>query len=425
MSDRFERHDDRTAGEHVLLGQSTQGMRMRIAPTTRFREIVATVSFGYGSTDLGFVHDGATRISPEGVAHYLEHKLFEDDELHVFERFAARGAQVNAMTGFGRTTYYFHATSKLEENLEDLLRLVSRAHLTPENVEKERGIIAQELRMYEDSPEYRGFFDLLRCFYTEHPVRNPVGGTVESIAAIDVAELEACYDAFYRCGNAALAAAGAVDADAVAAIADRCELRAGDAPESLCPLDLGPPTARRHDRAMDVSRPRLLAGFKERALVDDPEARVRRDVVTRVLLDHLFGPASQTREALQQRGLVDDTLSASYTSEKRFGFAMFGCESDDPDASIEVLREAATAPVELTDDDLELVRRKMLGRYVRTFEATQHVAMGHCEEALEGLAPFGAIERLASVTVDEVRARQAELCDADSFAAAVVARATG
>src|SRR5690606_34951099 len=113
---------------------------------------------GYGSTDLGFVADGVRHESPEGVAHYLEHKLFEDEDLHVFDRFGRRGARVNAMTSFTRTTYYFQATDRVEENLADLLALVATAHLTPENVEKERGIIAQELRMYEDSPEYRAFF---------------------------------------------------------------------------------------------------------------------------------------------------------------------------------------------------------------------------------------------------------------------------
>ncbi len=420
MSDRFEHLEDPVVGERVQLGETSKGLKIRVAPTDRFREMSAMITFRYGSTDLGFDVAGSRHSSPEGVAHYLEHKLFEDDELHVFERFGQRGAQVNAMTGFGRTTYYFNATTSLEENLQDLLHLVSNAHLTDENVEKERGIIAQELRMYEDSPEYRGFFDLLRCFYREHPVRNPVGGTVESIQGIDVAELTACYDAYYRCGNAALAVAGPVDSDAVFELAEACALRAGEAPVSRCPEDLGPVQATSHERAMEIARPRVLLGFKERSLVEDVSARVTRDLVTRIWLDHVFGAASDVREELHRKGLVDDSLSASYTGDRAFGFAVLACESDEPDRAVDALRGALKAPCTIEESDLERVRRKMLGRYVRTFESVQPVAMGHGDEALEGLAPFGAVERMRSVTVDDVRARHAELCRDDSFASVVV-----
>ncbi|MCA8942048.1 MAG: insulinase family protein [Planctomycetes bacterium] len=411
---------DATVGERVLLGRTSSGMAVRVAPTQRFRETSAVVTFGYGSTDLGFARNGAVHWSPEGVAHYLEHKLFEDEELHVFERFGQRGTQVNAMTGFGRTTYYFHGHGPLGPNLTDLLRLVSRAHLTEANVEKERGIIAQELRMYEDSPEYRGFFELLRCLYAEHPVRNPVGGTVESIQDIDVAELEACYSAYYRSGNAGLCVAGPVDADEVLELAESCDLAAGDAPRSECPDDLGPAPLTRGRCEMELARPRLLLGFKERSILADASERSRRDLVTRMYLDHLFGAASHVRQALHERGVIDDSLSASYTSERTFGFAVAACETEDHERVTAELHEVLRAPVAIGDDDLERMRRKMLGRYVRGFESVQHVAMEHAEEALLSVEPFEAIERMQGIRVDDIVARQQELCRDDSFAAVVV-----
>jgi len=133
---KFEVIKDPVLGEEVWLARTSRGLPLRVMPSERFAEIAAIISIGYGSTDLGFDVNGTRRDSPEGVAHYLEHKLFEDEELHVFERFAQRGAQVNAMTRFTRTTYFFTATSMLEENLSDLLRLVAGLHVTPENVEK-------------------------------------------------------------------------------------------------------------------------------------------------------------------------------------------------------------------------------------------------------------------------------------------------
>lgn len=423
MSDpRFEIRRDPVLGEEVWLARTSRGLPLRLVPTTRFRETAAVVTFAYGSTDLGFTRaDGGSHTSPEGVAHYLEHKLFEDEELGVFDRFAQRGAQVNAMTGFTRTTYYFTATRDVDANLKDLLRLVAKPHITPENVEKERGIIAQELRMYEDSPDYRAFFDLLRCLYVEHPVRHPVGGTVESIAAITDAELLRCFGAFYRTGNAAVAVAGPIDPAAVLALVEACELQTGNAPPSLCPADLGPPATRRTARRMQVARPRVMLGSKDGEPLVDGEARIRRQFLTRILLEHLLSPSSTRREDLAQRGLVDDSVSTSYMAERNFAFVVVGGESEDPAALEATLRDAVCTPLSMSDADLERARRRILGQYVRSFESVRGLAFAHAEQQLEGIAPFGLRERLASITRQEVEARQAELFAPERLAVAVVA----
>ncbi len=420
MTQRFEIVRDPVLGEEVWLARTSHGLPLRLVPTDRFREIVAVATFGYGSTDLGFVLDGKRHVSPEGVAHYLEHKLFEDEDLHVFERFGRRGARVNAMTGFTRTTYYFQAVSELEANLSDLLRLCTRAHLTDENVEKERGIIAQELRMYEDSPEYRGFFAALGGLYSEHPVRHPVGGTVASIARIDVAELLACHRAFYRTGNAALAVAGPIDPEAVLDLAEACGLAEGKEPERLFPADLGPADGEVRRMKMEVSRPRLLLVLKDRSLIDDPEQRARRELATRLLLDRLFGSSSEIREDLHARGLVDDSLSASYLGERTFGFAVVACETEQPDAVAEELKALLLRDVEVDADHIERVRRRFLGQFVRSFDSLQAMAFGHAEEQIEGVVPFGALQRMQTIDAEDVVARRRELCRDDAIAVAIV-----
>ncbi len=411
-------------GETVWLARTDGGLPVRVLPTDRFREVAAVVTFEYGSTDLGFQLDGAPHRSPEGVAHYLEHKLFEDEELQAFDRFAKRGAQVNAMTGFAHTTYYFTATDQFEANFADLLHLVSNAHITPENVEKERGIIAQEIRMYEDNPDYRGFFDFLGCLYKEHPVRHPVGGTVESIGEITAEELLTCYDAFYCTGNAALAVAGPVDPEQVLDLAQACQLSEGAAPRRLSPGDLGPVARARSRRTIEVSRSRALLGFKDRTMPADTQARLERNLLSRILLDSLFGASSDLREELRNEGLVDDTLTATYMSEPSFGVTAVGCECDDPDAVVEALRgvlcDAERAP--LSDDHLERVRRKVLGGYVRSFASVKGMAFRHAKEALEGTPPFGNLERAQSVTLDQLHARRAEHFVDDAFAAAIIDR---
>jgi predicted Zn-dependent peptidase len=417
----FEVVRDPVLGESVWCASTARGLRVRVAPLPQFRETAAAVSFAYGSTDLGFRQDGVETWTPAGTAHYLEHKLFEDEDLHTFERFAARGARVNAMTGFARTTYYFTASDALRENLADLLHLVSRAHVTPENVDKERGIIAQEVRMYEDAPEYCTLFDLLGCLYGEHPVRHTVGGTVQSIQEITADLLLACHRAFYRAGNAALAVAGPVDPELVLELAGACALPAGAAPDRLVPDDLGPPAADSRRRAMAVARPKLLLGLKDRTLPRDVEALLRRQLATRVLLERLFGGSSEVREQMRRRGDVDDSLSHGYQGERSFGFAVCGAESDQPDRSVQALRTALLSPVPLEEDHLERVRRRFLGHYVRSFESVRGLCFGHCHEALEGVAPFSGLARVQALTLDEVRARQAELCRPENLAVAVTA----
>ena len=255
---RFQVVRDPVLREEVWLARTQAGLRVRIAPTARFTESIAVATFAYGSVDLGFRAGAGTVHSPLGTAHYLEHKLFEDEELAAFDRFARRGAQVNAMTSFARTTYYFHATSRFAENLQDLLRLVARVHVTPQNVDKERGIIAQELRMYEDNPDYRAFFALLQQLYAHHPVRHPVGGTVESIQAVTAEHLRECHAAFYGAGNGALAVAGPVDPEEVLALADASALAPRPEPERLLDADLDAPPQPVARLPLPVARPRVL-----------------------------------------------------------------------------------------------------------------------------------------------------------------------
>jgi predicted Zn-dependent peptidase len=420
---RFEIVRDPVLREEVWLAQSRAGLRVRVAPTARFAESIAVVTFAYGSVDLGFRTGSGPVRSPLGTAHYLEHKLFEDEELAAFERFARRGAQVNAMTSFARTSYYFHATSRFAENLQDLLHLVARVHVTPANVDKERGIIAQELRMYEDNPDYRAFFDLLQGLYAHHPVRHPVGGTVASIQAVTAEHLRECHAAFYGAGNAALAAAGPVDPEEVLALADASALAPRPEPQRLLDDDLGAPPRPAASLALPVARPRVLLGWKARALPGDAEARLREELVTRVLLDRLLGASSERRERLRRDGRIDDSLSVTHLADRTFGFTVVGCETEDPPATRAALLAALREPLRLDEGDLEPVRRKQLGSYLRTFEQVKGLGFGHASEALDGVAPFQTLARMRSIAPADVAARQRELFDETAHAWLEVAQA--
>lgn len=415
----FTRVVDPVFGESVQLATTPAGLRLRVAELPHFRQTAAVITFGYGSIDVAFRDADGNVVSPAGTAHYLEHKLFEDEALHTFQRFAARGARVNAHTGFTRTTYYFTATSHLRENLQDLLHLVATAHITDANVDKERGIIAQEVRMYEDSPDHGTMFDLLGCLYGQHPVRHTVGGTEASIAAITAAGLRRCHAAFYRAGNAALAVAGPVAKELVYELACAAALPSGLRPEVALPADHGPPAAGRKVRHMHVARPKVLLGCKDRSPCADAAALQHRQLCTRVLLDRLFAGSSEVRQALRESGQVDDSLGAGYHGERSFGVATVGCDTHDPDAAEAALRQALLQPAPLDHEHLERVRRRFLGGYVRSLESVYGLAYGHALEALDDVPPFSAPARVQGLGIEPVRQRQQELLAADNLAVAV------
>ncbi|MBK8098276.1 MAG: insulinase family protein [Planctomycetes bacterium] len=415
----WERVTDPVVDETVWCARTSRGLRVRVAPRPRFRETAAVITFGYGSTDLWFTDDRGELTTPAGTAHYLEHKLFEDEALDTFGRFAARGARVNAQTGFTRTSYHFTASTQFRDNLTDLLYLVGTPHITDANVAKERGIIAQEVRMYEDSPDYCTMFDLLGCLYGEHPVRYTVGGTVASIDAITAELLLRCWRAFYRTGNAALAVAGPVDPDDVLALAEACPLPAGAAPHRGVVADFGPVARTRSERAMSVARPKLLLGIKDATPAPTWEERSRRQLATRALQDRLFAASSEVRERLHVRGVVDDSLGAGYHGEKTFAFATIGCETRDPARVEAELRAAWQAPPPVDDEHLERIRRRHLGAFVRGCESMRALAFGQAGEALDDVPPFASQRLVAALTLADVQQRREQLRRDDAIAVAI------
>ncbi|MBR5134617.1 MAG: insulinase family protein, partial [Clostridia bacterium] len=185
-------------GEAVDRIEHPSGLTIFVYPKRGFRSTYAMFATRYGSIDTSFVKDGERIDVPAGIAHYLEHKLFENEDCDAFERYAETGASANAYTSFDQTAYLFSCTQQVTESLEILLDFVQKPYFTEQTVEKERGIIGQEIRMGEDSPFRRVFCNLLKGLYSEHPVQTDIAGTVESIAQITPELLYDCYDTFYN-----------------------------------------------------------------------------------------------------------------------------------------------------------------------------------------------------------------------------------
>ena len=350
------------------------GLCVRVVPKPGFARRYAFLGVNFGSIDTQFTLGGVRHRVPDGIAHYLEHKMFDLPEDNAMNLFAAHGGSPNAFTGYAMTAYYFDCTEEFEENLKILLRLVTEPYFTPESVEKERGIIAQEIRMYEDSAESRVVEDLFDGMFRSHPVRVPIAGTVESIAEITAQSLYDCHAAFYQPGNMVLCVAGDVDPETVVRIA-----REGTPaqPGVLPQRDYGAPEAlscphSRMERTMEVAMPTFAIGFK----CPPPESEpLRREIVGEIAAEILAGESSALYQRLYEQGLIDAGFSAGYESVKDACLLSATGDSRDPEAIMQALLDEAARIVKEGFDRAQFDRlvRSAVGRRTRDLDSFESI----------------------------------------------------
>ncbi|MFH0943753.1 MAG: pitrilysin family protein [Planctomycetota bacterium] len=414
-------------GEEVLTGTCQSGLRVTLVPKPDYSKTFGVFSTRFGSADNGFLDrmSGKTVTVPDGVAHFLEHKLFEDEKGDVSDRFSALGASCNASTSFTTTSYIFTATRNVEQCLDLLLNFVQNPYFTEELVQKEQGIIGQEIRMYDDDPSWRIFFNLLGALFREHPVRINIAGTEESIARIDPAVLHTCYRAFYRPGNMAFTLVGRMDVDRVAGQIERDQdsrVPDREGQSSRAFVNDGPIREPEATQTMDVALPKLLLGYKDRIAGGGGRDTVRRELLSGIALDLLFGRSSESHERLYAEGLIDDSFSAEYTTDVDFGFCMLGGDSERPELMEKHLLKEIDRFLEsgCRKEDFERVRNKFLGKFVSMFDSLEATAHAFCGGVLRGVTPFEVLEILNEVSSDEVTARARSLLDASFRARSLV-----
>ncbi|HZJ83587.1 MAG TPA: pitrilysin family protein, partial [Clostridia bacterium] len=291
--------------ERVVHHKLKSGLNLYILPKPGYNEQFAIYATQYGSNDSEFVpldQKDPIRV-PDGIAHFLEHKLFEEEEGNVFEEYSKLGAQPNAFTNFNMTAYHFTSTGNFYECLEVLMGFVGRPYFTDENVEKEKGIIAQEIKMYEDNPNWRVYFNLLKGVYHNHPVREDIAGTVESIYEIDKETLYECYRTFYHPTNMVLFIAGDVDPDKVIQQAEEHFVRqksenVGGEIIRIYPEEPTDVFKDRIEESLAVSRPMFALGFKDGDITGGGDRLLEKIIANDIIMDMLVGPSSDTYNRL-------------------------------------------------------------------------------------------------------------------------------
>ncbi len=374
-------------GERFYEERLPNGLRIRVIPKPGFSRAYAMFAADYGSIDMAFTLDGEARVSPAGVAHYLEHKMFDMPDGNAMQSFSATGASPNAFTGYAMTAYYFECTDRFEENLRILLSFVSTPYFTDESVEKERGIIGQEIRMYEDSPGSRVCEELFAAMFANHPIRVPIAGSVESIAEITAQTLYDCHRAFYDPSNMMLCVVGDVDPARVVAIAHES---LPEKPGGVPVRDYGaaePTACETHlvSREMDVSMPMFMLGFQ----CDPPKNgrdALRRELLGDLAAELLMGESSPLYNRLYEKGLIDAGFSCGYEAIKSACVLSASGDSRDPAAvQAAILAESARIAAEGPDEALfERLKKSSFGRRLRELDSFEAVCCRMCENCFDG-----------------------------------------
>lgn len=423
-SDRFTVRENQLTGERVYDTTHPTGVKIAICPKPDYRSAYAVFGTRYGSIDNRFsVNGGALRQVPDGIAHYLEHKLFENEDCGAFERYAATGACANAYTSFDKTCYLFScAKESFEPSFEILLDFVQSPYFTPETVEKERGIIAQEIKMYDDNPHWRVYFNLLQVMYPEHPVREDIAGSVESIQDITAELLYDCYHTFYHPHNMVIAVAGNVDPNSVLAQCDK--LLKIKEPRELYreyPDDGGSVAQYYHYQTFDVPIPLFQLGFKEpyRVLTD------RELVLTDIISDAVFGSMSDFHIRMVEKGLLNNPIGSDYLYHDGVQAAILAGQSPYPEGlRSEIHKEIERVKKEGISPELfECARRKVYAGMLECFNNVDDIGDFLADDLLFDTDCFVQLQAAAEVTVEEGNARFREQFDVMNSTLSVVGKA--
>jgi len=419
---RYERLDETLYREKL-----PNGLEVCLLPKPGFSKTYAMFSARFGSVDSRYrLGAGDETQVPDGAAHFLEHKLFEDPEGNTFARFADRGASVNAFTTFDRTSYLFSATEELEANTEHLLDMVQQPYFTDENVEKEKGIIGQEIRMYQDDPEWRAFFGLIESLYAFHPVRIDIAGTVESISAIGKETLYDLHRTFYHPGNMLLFMAGGFDPEQVMRLVranqERKVFPATPDVRRILPEEPDRVVRKEAEISLDVSMPKCKFGFKEPAGGLSPEEKLRRELTTALVLDLIFGQSASIYQTLYDEKLITDQFGYEYDIGPGYAFSVIGGDTPDPGRLIGRVRELIGALLDsgIDADEFERVKRKRIGGYLRKLNSPEGIASEFTRYRFMGIDYFELLPVLERITLRDAERRLGEHVNWDRSAVFVV-----
>ncbi|UXR49157.1 EF-P 5-aminopentanol modification-associated protein YfmH [Staphylococcus simulans] len=396
--------------ETVYEAQMDNGLKVFIIPKPGFQKTFVTYTTQFGSLDSKFKPLGSDEFVtvPDGVAHFLEHKLFEKEEGDLFTDFAEDNAQVNAFTSFDRTSYLFSATSHVESNILRLMNMVETPYFTEATVEKEKGIIAEEIKMYQEQPGYKLMFNTLRAMYKQHPVKVDIAGSVESIYEITKDDLYLCYETFYHPSNMVMFVVGNVDPERIHdLVRDHEAKRELTAQPEIVRDSLEEPEAVQQTKVveeMNIQIPRLMLGFKNVPQQASKEVFMKRDIEMTFFFEMVLGEETDFYQNLLNEGLIDDTFGYQFVLEPSYSFSLITSSTPDPDKLKSLLLDELKAKVGNLEDEeaFELLKKQFIGEFISSLNSPEYIANQYTKLYFEGVSLFNMLDIVDSITLESI-----------------------
>ena len=391
--------------EMVYRTRLSNGLTVALLPKKEFKEVYGSVTVQFGSVDTLVTEvDGDVKQYPAGIAHFLEHKLFErEDSSDLMSAFTSLGADSNAFTSFTKTNYLFSATDHFLENLELLDELVTSAHFTEDSILREQNIIQQEREMYQDDPDSCLFFSTLANLYPGTPLATDIVGSEESISQINLTNLQENFTRFYKPVNMSLFLVGNFDVDQVQDYFERKELEDLDVQEVAREKFVLQDVKRTDSMRMEVSSPKLAIGVRGKREVAEADC-YRHHILLKLLFAMMFGWTSDRFQKLYESGKIDASLSLEVEVTSRFHFVMLTMDTKEPVALSHQFRKAIrnfTKDLDITEDHLDIIKREMFGEFFSSMNSLEFIATQY--DAFEnGETIFDLPKILQEITLEDV-----------------------
>ncbi|MGN0469946.1 MAG: EF-P 5-aminopentanol modification-associated protein YfmH [Acutalibacteraceae bacterium] len=417
----FTEINNKRLGEKYYRIHHSSGLNIIVCPKEGFNSVYATIATKFGSINSQFIHNGNRVHVPDGTAHYLEHKLFESEDGDAFSKYAKTGASANAYTSFDVTCYLFSCTDKFEESLEILIDLIQSPYFTPETVAKEQGIIGQEIKMYEDDPNWKVMMNLLQAMYKNHPINIDIAGTVDTIAQITPETLYECYNSYYNLNNMVMCIAGNVTPEQVLEIAGK-KLKKAEKCDTQSVFSDEPYEVVKNytEQILPVAVPMFEMGFKENA----PKTCVttKELICTNILLTAFAAESSALYRKLIDEKLINSTFDSEYLEGSGYRAVIFSGESRNPKKAAEFILDAVKELHEngISKEDFEIAKRSVYGKLISGFDSPSSIASGIINAEFSGREIFESVDVFSEITLDDVNNRLKAELDPENYSLSVV-----
>ncbi|NTU28937.1 insulinase family protein [Brevibacillus sp. HB1.1] len=407
------------------------GLQVYLVPKQGFSKTYAVFTTRYGSIDSHFRTRSGEEINvPDGIAHFLEHKMFEKKDRDVMHEFSKNGASCNAFTSFNRTAYLFSCTDKLDDNLNLLLDYVQDPYFTDASVEKEKGIIGQEITMYDDNPDWKVYVNLLKAMYQKYPINIEIAGTIETISHITKEYLYQCYETFYHPANMLLLVVGSFEPEAIMKLIRENQGAKEFAPAPqitrVFPEEPSAPAEAKVEAFLTVGLPKCMIGIKEKENGLTKEALLKRELTTKLVLDIAFGTSSAVYERLYDSELITESFDFDYSSEQDYAYTIIGGDTPDPERLVETIKAEIEQLKQngIAQNDFERAKRKKIGNFLRSLNSVEFIANQFTSFKFNGNDLFSVVPTLESITREDVEKRLKEHFLIEQMAVSIVRSAS-